>query len=201
LDEIRKRARLLVIDDEKFNYVQLFERDGYTIEKWDDVKDINRLETGYYDIILLDLKGVGRAEFAEQGFGILKHLRSSNPAQIIVAYSNADWPVKYQEFFRMADAVLPKQDDYADFKRAIDALLLKRFSLDFYLDKITQVAEPYVHESQRLRKISRKAILSRSTSNLEQQLQNLIENKEAIKTVLELTAAAIRIGVTIFSML
>ncbi len=33
-----KRARLLVIDDADFPYLSLFERDGYTMEKWADVK-------------------------------------------------------------------------------------------------------------------------------------------------------------------
>jgi hypothetical protein len=32
--EIKKRARMLVIDDSDFPYQTLFERDGYTLEKW-----------------------------------------------------------------------------------------------------------------------------------------------------------------------
>ena len=52
LDEIRKRARILVIDDNEFAYQPLFENDGYTIEKWDDLDDLPKLEKGYFDIIL-----------------------------------------------------------------------------------------------------------------------------------------------------
>ena len=33
IEEIRKRARILVIDDSDFFYLQLFKNDGYTIEK------------------------------------------------------------------------------------------------------------------------------------------------------------------------
>jgi len=52
IDEIRKRARIVVIDDTDFLYLQLFKRDGYTVDKWDDVMELQKLESGYYDIIL-----------------------------------------------------------------------------------------------------------------------------------------------------
>lgn len=123
LDEIKKRGRILVIDDTDFTYQQLFIRDGYTIDKWDDVEELSKLESGYYDIILLDIQGVGRNESEEQGFGILKHIHSVNPAQIIIAYSNADWALKYQTFFDLADAKLDKRQDYVDFKRTVDQQL------------------------------------------------------------------------------
>src|SRR5712692_9190275 len=98
-EEIRRRARLLVIDDQEFPYMELFRRDGYTIEKWPDVKTLSDLQDGKYDLLLLDLQGVGRQESREQqGFGILKHLREQSPTLVVVAYSNADWSLKYQDF-------------------------------------------------------------------------------------------------------
>src|SRR5438552_3980352 len=60
----------------------------------------------------------------------------AKPAQIVVAYSNAEWPVKYQPFFEMADAVLPKTGDYVEFKRTVDDLLQQRFALGFYLSRV-----------------------------------------------------------------
>jgi CheY-like chemotaxis protein len=88
-DEMKKRARLLVIDDNDFPYQSLFDRDGYTLDKWNDVDDLSKIESGYFDIILLDLQGVGIAQSAEQGLGVLKHIRRKNPCQILIAYSNA----------------------------------------------------------------------------------------------------------------
>jgi CheY-like chemotaxis protein len=87
-EEMKKRARILVIDDKPFAYSKLFKNDGYNIEKWDDIKDLPKLETGYYDVILLDIQGVGTKQSVDQGFGILRHLRRENPSQIIVAYSS-----------------------------------------------------------------------------------------------------------------
>lgn len=194
IDEIRKRSRLLVIDDQEFFYLTLFQKDGYSIEKWDDIKDLTKLESGDFDIILLDIQGVGKELTKDQGFGILKHLRKSCPAQIIIAYSNADWSVKYQEFFKMADAILYKQQDYVDFKRTVDALLQERFSLGFYVDRIAKLVMPHISEPENLKKLVQKAILDKSPNKLQQYLDSVLENKETIKMVLQIVTSAIQIA-------
>jgi CheY-like chemotaxis protein len=89
VEELRRRARLLVIDDQVFTYKDLFERDGYTIERWPDVEDLPRLESGAFDLILLDLQGVAKELSAEQGLGLLRHLRKVLPTQLVIAYSRA----------------------------------------------------------------------------------------------------------------
>ena len=65
-EQIRQRARVLAIDDCEFYYLTLFEKDGYAIEKWNDIDDLQKLEKGYYDIILLDIHGVGKEHSADQ---------------------------------------------------------------------------------------------------------------------------------------
>ncbi len=194
LEEIRKRSRLLVIDDQDFYYLGLFIKDGYQIEKWDDIKDLNKLETGYYDIILLDLHGVGRQQSQDQGFGILRHCRKVCPAQIIIAYSNADWSVKYQDFFYMADAVLYKQKDYVDFKRTVDELLTARFSLGFYIDRISKLLSPHLHDLSKAQSLSQQAILTKSSTKLESYLDKNLEQKETIKLVLQIVSVGIQIA-------
>jgi len=193
-DEIKKRARLLVIDDDEFPYQILFERDGYTLEKWPDVTDLSKLESGFFDILLLDLQGVGRQQSSEQGLGILRHLRKATPAQIIIAYSSADWPLKYQEFFEQADAVLGKSSDYVDFKRKVDQLLEQRFSIGFYLGRIQKLVGPNIDDPARLERLSRDSILRKDTSKLRRFLEDRMQSPEAIGDVLGLIQTAIAIA-------
>jgi len=188
-DEIKKRARLLVIDDHGFPYQGLFERDGYTIEKWPDVTDLPKLESGYYDIVLLDLHGVGREQSADQGLGILRHLRRVAPAQITIAYSNADWSLRYQEFFNLADAVLPKSSDYVDFKRQVDDLLQKRFSLGFYVTRVQTLAA--IGDPDRIDKLVRKAVKSGSTRRLQEYLAVTGVDHQIIGNVLNVIQIAV----------
>lgn len=192
-DEIRKRARILVVDDQDFAYRTLFERDGYTLEKWSDIERLSDLEEGAFDVILLDLQGVGRQESADQGFGVLRHLREKAPAQIIVAYSNADWGLQYQEFFKLADAVLPKSADYMDFKRQIDELLTKRFSLGFYVNRVLREASSLDIDPGHLRREVEKAILKQDPKKLRRLLEREGVSSVQIDRLLSIVSSAIGI--------
>ena len=80
-NEIRKRARILVIDDdeEAFPY-KLLEKEGYNVQYWPKVEVLRDLENGEYDIIILDIFGVASAEMStNDGLGILEHLKKHNP--------------------------------------------------------------------------------------------------------------------------
>jgi CheY-like chemotaxis protein len=194
IDEIRKRARILVIDDQEFPYAKLFERDGYSIKKWDDVDNLTELEHGDHDLILLDLQGVGKAESAEEGLGILKHIRTRHPAQIIIAYSNADWPLKNQPFFRMADATLQKSADYVEFKEKVDELLQKRFSLGFYVSRIQLEMADHKADLPALDKYSRDAILLGRPDRLAKYLRDKVTDTAAIDRVLQIANIAVGIA-------
>jgi CheY-like chemotaxis protein len=189
-DEIKKRARLLVIDDEDFVYKDLFTRDGYVIDKWDDVNDLPKLEQNFYDIILLDVQGVGKKLSADQGLGILKHIRKTVPAQVVIAFSNADYSLKYQDFFNLADASLSKGADYVEFKQKVDQLLLQCFSLGFYVEKVTSVVGGRVDDLERLEKETRKAILQDKPKSLTAYLADKVNDPKTM----ELAAGIIKVA-------
>lgn len=193
LEEIRKRARLLVIDDEEFVYKSLFENDGYVIDKWNDVENLSKLEDNYFDIILLDVQGVGSALSADQGLGILQHIRERAPAQIVIAFSNADFSLKYQTFFERADAVLSKGADYVEFKRKVDGLLVQRFSLGFYVNRISAAIGNHIEDQERLERETRKAILRNRPSDFRKFLLDKITDPKT----LDIAVAVVEVGVKV----
>lgn len=169
--ELRKRARILVIDDQDFIYKGLFERDGYTIEKWDDVQDLQKVEDNHYDIILLDLQGVGKTFSDEEGLGLLKYIKEKAPAQIIIAYSHAEWRLKYQDFFDLANHKLDKDDDYYRFKKIVDEYIIKRFSPDYYVDIIVKILTTEKCVNKQLRSKVHAAINELNTDKLRKIVQ------------------------------
>jgi CheY-like chemotaxis protein len=190
-DQIVKRAKLLVIDDGEFPYLKLFRKDGYNFDKWNKIKDLPALESGKYDVILLDLHGVGEIESSEQGLGVLGHLRKRSPAQIVVAYSNAEWSVEYQEFFRSADAVLHKSKaDYVTFKRTVDDLLDQRFSLGFYMSRISQALQGTGIPDGATRK-AEKAILTGRLRPFEKYLAKQVTDPVTVERVLGIAQVAV----------
>jgi CheY-like chemotaxis protein len=171
----------------------LFERDGYTIQQWPDVTDLGALETGEFDVILLDLRGVGRAESADEGFGILKHIRETSPAQIVVAYSNEDLSLEYQPFFRDADAVLAKTSDYVEFKRTVNRLLDQRFSLGFYVARVSSELGAHAAEAPKALEKAQTAILTGRVDPLRKYLVRKIDDEITIDRVIAIVTVAIRI--------
>jgi len=179
-----------VIDDQAFPHIVLFKKDGYTVQQWKDVEDLASLENGDFDLILLDLLGVGRKHSSDEGLGILKHIRDRSPAQIVVAYSNADIPLSSQPFFRDADAVLHKtRADYVEFKRTVDDLLDRRFSLGFYLDRIGATLGDAAPQAPKARKKARQAILTANTESLQRYLMRRIDDELTVDRVIALAGA------------
>jgi hypothetical protein len=90
-------------------------------------------------LILLDLHGVALRESPElQGLGILEHVRSENPTQLIVAYSAKPWGASFQRFFTLADAVLEKDDPYVKFKSTVDQLLARRYTQGYFITRMNE---------------------------------------------------------------
>jgi len=193
--EIVKRARILVIDDGDFPYMPLFRKDGYTVEKQNDVKQLGALETGEYDVILLDLVGVGGKQSAEQGLGILQHIRTTNPAQIVVAYSNAEWSLEYKPFFDQADAVLHKtRADYYEFKRTVDKLLDQRFSCGFYVSRAVSELGDRAAQAPKAEKKITDALRKRDTRRLRSYLESHIDDAVTIDRVVQIVQVGIGVA-------
>src|ERR1022692_2247988 len=121
IETLRKRGKILVIDDHALPAQKLFERDGYHFERWPEIKNLSQLTDNHYDIILLDLHGVGLNESPDlQGLGILGHIKQSNPAQIVIAYSAQSQKLSARTLLDLADSVLDKEASYVDYKELVD---------------------------------------------------------------------------------
>ncbi|UCZ56565.1 hypothetical protein LGV61_12675 [Desulfurispirillum indicum] len=191
-EELKKRTRILVIDDNPFEYERLFKEARYAIDTWDDIdiKDINSLENGEYDIILLDIQGVGRNFSSEQGLGVLKHIKTVNPCQIILAYSNADYKLAYQDFFKLANGTLDKAQDFFEYKQKVDHFIRKRFSYEYYLDMIMQTFGE-VDNKATIKKIFNKSIANSNPKYFEKKIAPFQLPQESITFILSVVTFAI----------
>jgi CheY-like chemotaxis protein len=192
-EDIKKRARLLVIDDQGFNYKALFENDGYTLSEWRDVEELSKLEDGYFDLILLDVNGVGKQLSNEQGLGVLQHIRHSSPAQLVIAYSNAKFDLKYQNFFSLADATLSKDIDYVDFKRTVDELLRRRFSSGFYTSRIASVLGGSRQDHDEIDRELKRSIAAKDPSAIRQLIKQKTSDPKTLETCLTIAKSAIEV--------
>lgn len=134
IETVRKAARVLVIDDHVFPALATFERDGYHFERWASIKNLSQLTDDHYQLILLDINGVGLKESPDlQGLGILQHIKVTNPAQPVIIYSSKPQAITSTEYLQLADAVLDKGMSYVGYKEVVDDLLLRRATPGYFV--------------------------------------------------------------------
>jgi len=194
LEEVRKKARLLVIDDHVFPYTRLFERDGYHIERWPKIVNMSQLTDGHFDLILLDLHGVALSDSPEmQGLGVLQHVKSRNPTQLIVAYSAQDWSASYRDFFALADAVFRKDDEYLTFKGQVDELLLRRYTKGFFVSKMNEALGDNAVFVPKAVELALRTMTTGSDQRIKSYLSERITDQLTIDRVLAIIGIAVAI--------
>jgi DNA-binding response OmpR family regulator len=140
LEEAKKRATILVVDDDTDAFpVELLRAEGYNIQQWLQVNALRDLEGGQFDIIVLDIHGVCPPGLSQSdGLGILEHLKRVNPSQIVIAYSGKKYDLKHEKFWRIADDYLGKPTDMLVAKAKIDALLRDKFTAKHYWESLAK---------------------------------------------------------------
>ena len=194
LETARKNARVLVIDDQEWPYQDLLQRDGYHIERWPEVRNLSQLTDGHYNLILLDIQGVGLAESQRlQGLGILEHIKSTNPAQSVIVYSSKSQKPSANKYLSMADKVFDKADQYTDFKSEIDSLIVNRTSFDYFVAVMNKELGADAARAPKAVHYALKAARSGSTDKLSGYLDRVLTNGSQITTILGIVAAGVKV--------
>jgi len=133
LEELRKRARIAVVDDDLNAFpLRVLVREGYAIDYFPSVTQLDPFERGLYDIIFLDIAGVAPEWSEDDGLAVLEHLKERNPAQVIVAFSGQTFDLSKSRFWKLADDTLSKPVDAMTAKRCIDDLLARTMTPNHY---------------------------------------------------------------------
>jgi CheY-like chemotaxis protein len=196
IEVLRKRAKILVIDDHALPVQRLFERDGYHFERWPEIKNLSQLTDGHYDIILLDLQGVGLNESPDlQGLGILRHVKQSNPAQTVIAYSAHTQRLSLRPLIDMADVVLDKEASYVKYKENVDELLRQRATPGYFIAVMNRELGPKAALVPKAVPKALRALRTGSIGSLEPYLRERLPDAKQVDRIL--TIINIGIGVAL----
>lgn len=107
ISEMKKRFEILIIDDEEFSYLDLLKKHEYNIVQKKDLSDLRDAEA--YDIVLCDIRGVGKFLASEFGGAyLIKQLKEKYPDKTIIAYTATDYDARFQEYLNYADEIVAK---------------------------------------------------------------------------------------------
>jgi CheY-like chemotaxis protein len=163
-EEIKKRIKIVIIDDDEFSFpFKMLQESGYTIEWWDkiDEKRLDRLERNHFDIIILDINDITDETIStKDGIGILERLKHVNPYQIIVAFSGREYDIETTSFFKMADDSLKKPVDFIKSKDLIDRIIEQKINLAYLWGSLEQYLIKEGVENKKIKKIEAELISS-----------------------------------------
>lgn len=194
LEQVRKQARVLVIDDHAFPAERTFTRDGYHFERWPSVKNLSQLTDGHYQLILLDVQGVGLTESPEkQGLGILEHIKKTNPAQAVIVYSSEPYSVSSSKYIVLADAFLDKSSSYVEYKDEVDRLLLNQSTPGYFIARMNQQLGESATRAPKAVKYALKAFQKGDVSSLARYLRANLPDNSQVDTALKVISVGISI--------
>ena len=194
-DELKRRTRILVIDNEKTFPTELFTSNGYFIEQWEKVKDLNKLLRGEYDIIVLDIMGVAKEYSEEDGLGILEAIKKENPSQIIIAYSGGSFDISKQRFWDLADEKIAKPADFLKIKGTVDNLIKKKFTPERYIDSLITLLQTQNISDREINKIKTdlsKLLKGDKKKDVKDIFKSIADNKGMFEKLIGLTTTILK---------
>jgi len=129
-DQIIRRSRLVFVDDELPPLITDLRNANFAVDHKYDIgpEDVHILERRFYDLLILDYHNVGTRFGSQHGLSLLQHLRRVNPSLVVLAYTSKALGASEAEFFRLADACLPKDALITDSIETIEKALAKSLS-------------------------------------------------------------------------
>ena len=178
-----RRTRIVVIDDKvsEFPFKPLT-NEGYSIVHWSDVETLRTLEDGMFDIIILDINGVGRKlDSDNEGAGILRHLKDFNPSQIVIAYSGESHDPSRIQFFQQADQFVPKPTNAITWKEILDDLIKTKVNVNHYWNEARRILLTEGLTEPQIEKLEKAILAASKRGDTEIDLKSLV--LESVGTV------------------
>ncbi|AEE18499.1 response regulator [Dokdonia sp. 4H-3-7-5] len=124
-NESKNKIRILFVDDEhtKFKMVSILKKAGWRNTKSiKDITDLDDYKAKEADIIFVDINGVGRTLFEDQGLGLASALKKKYPQKKIVIYSSETKGDRFHKALREVDDCLSKDAEPYQFVNLIETL-------------------------------------------------------------------------------
>lgn len=160
LPDLIKRTRIVVIDDVPGEFpFQVLKKLGYAIDHWPDIQNLQTLETGFYDIIVLDIGGIGHEFDAKnEGLAVLNHIKTVNPSQIVIAYSGQSYDASRISFFKLADQCVPKPTSAMTWKETLDDLIQNKVTLGHYWTCLSNLLQSQGYTEKQLARVEKRLV-------------------------------------------
>ena len=100
-EELVRRSRILVVDDEKPDLIEDLVNSGFAVDYLDDIttENVSKVESAIYDLILLDFGNVGKTFGDNEGLDLLRHIKRVAPSIVVLTYTSKALGTEHAEFY------------------------------------------------------------------------------------------------------
>jgi hypothetical protein len=120
---IKDDVRILFVDDEhtKFKMVSILKTNGWkNTMSIKDVTDLDDLKVKEANFIFVDINGVGKTLFKDEGLGLAAALKNKYPKKVIIIYSDESTGDRFHRALQVVDDCLPKNAEPYQFINLIE---------------------------------------------------------------------------------
>ncbi|OUR90938.1 transcriptional regulator [Flavobacteriales bacterium 34_180_T64] len=121
----KSNLRILFIDDQhtKFKMVSILKKSGWkNTNSVKDITDLDDYKAKEADIIFVDINGVGKTLFKDEGLGLASAVKKKYPEKKIVIYSAETKGDRFHKALREVDDCLSKNAEPYQFINLIETL-------------------------------------------------------------------------------
>lgn len=121
IEKLRERAKILLVDDEEYDIIDILKTRGYDIYYKSDINYL--IETEPFDIILLDIKGIAtKFGSPKEGFGFAMNVKSKYPQKVVISFSGVS-DVRINEELHKIDGFITKDTDVDTWCSRLDGFI------------------------------------------------------------------------------
>ncbi|MEW5797607.1 MAG: hypothetical protein AB1728_01250 [Bacteroidota bacterium] len=202
-EEIIRRSRILIIDDERPDLIDDLKKAGFAVDYEQDITKENMkiLENPLYDLILLDYGNVGKSFGQDQGLSLLRFIKRVNPALVVYTYTSKALDSNQADFYRLTDGVLSKDAGIAESLEKIEEGLRRAHSLPNIWKALMQVADIKINseEDKDLQDLYVRGLNSKKKlQRLKSRLSHVLNSDVTQKIGFALLEKAIELGIKSF---
>ncbi len=184
ITNLRKNVKILIVDDEKFEIIDMLKTREYSVYYKTDIEYI--IDAEPYDIVILDIKGVANTFGSTyQGLGYAIEVKKKYPHKIIACYSTIADP-KYSQELDKIDGFINKDLDIDRWSDKIDDYIRKYASIDYHWDLIKKRLSQINLDADTISRIERLFRDSFKNDEFDMLKNNLMENINNVKITLDI---------------
>lgn len=129
---LRDRTKILIVDDEKFDVVDMLKERKYDIYYKKDIT--YAIEAEPFDIIIIDIIGIGCALGSNMGgFAVAMEIKKRYPVKQVFCYSGSTVKSEVTEKLCMIDGYILKDTDIDQWCDKLDAIIKKYCSKEYQI--------------------------------------------------------------------